>query len=114
MRMTWRHHVERTVAKLLRTYIWTYSLFKSGNLNTNIKFTLYKALIMSVVTYACPSWDYAVDAHLFKLQPLQNTVLRATGNLDRCSPVRELHVTFKLPYVYDYITTVNYAGHRRK
>jgi hypothetical protein len=52
---------------------------------------------------ACPTWDYAADAHLLKSQRLQNRVLRATGNLDRCTPVRELHVTFKIPYVYDYI-----------
>jgi hypothetical protein len=31
-------------------------------------------------------------------------VLRAIGKLDRCSTVRELHVAFKIPYVYDYIT----------
>jgi hypothetical protein len=34
------------------------------------------------------------DALLLKLQRLQNRVLRATGNLDRCTPVRELHVAF--------------------
>jgi hypothetical protein len=41
------------------------------------------------------------------LQRLQNRVLRATGNLDRCIPVRELHVAFKIPYVYDYITKLH-------
>jgi hypothetical protein len=38
------------------------------------------------------------------LQRLQNTVLRAIDNLDRNTPVRELHLAFKIPYVYDYIT----------
>jgi hypothetical protein len=28
-RMTWRHHIERTVAKALGTYLRTYILFKS-------------------------------------------------------------------------------------
>jgi hypothetical protein len=45
-----------------------------------------------------------LDYYLLKLQRLQNTVLRAVENLDRCTPVRELHVVFKIPYVYDYIT----------
>jgi hypothetical protein len=58
----------------------------------------------SVVTYACPKWEHAADAHLLKSQRLQNRVLRATGNIDRGTPVRELHVAFKLPCVYDYIT----------
>jgi hypothetical protein len=35
---------------------------------------LYKALIRSVMTYACPTWEYAADAHLLKLQSLQNRV----------------------------------------
>jgi hypothetical protein len=43
-RLTRWHHVKWAVAKALRTYVRTYSLFKSGLLSTNIKFTLYKAL----------------------------------------------------------------------
>jgi hypothetical protein len=62
---------------------------------------LYKDLIRSVMmTYACPTWEHAADAHLLKLQRLQNRLLRATGNLARCTPVRELHVVFRIPYVY--------------
>jgi hypothetical protein len=103
-RMTWRLHIERTVAKALRTYLRTYSLFKSERLSTNIKLTLYKALIRSVMTYACPTWEYAAQAHLLKLQRLQNRVLRAVGNLDRRTSVRVKHMAFKILYVYDYIT----------
>jgi hypothetical protein len=55
------------------------------------------------MTYASPTWDYAADAHLFKLQRLQNRVVRATGNIDRCTPVREMHVAFKITCVYDCI-----------
>jgi hypothetical protein len=39
-----------------------------------------------------------------KLQRLQNRVLHAIGNLDRRTPVRDLHLAFKISYVYDYIT----------
>jgi hypothetical protein len=40
-----------------------------------------------------------------QLQRLQNRELRAIGNLDRCTPARELqHVAFTIPYVYGYIT----------
>jgi hypothetical protein len=38
------------------------------------------------------------------LQCLQNRVLCATGNLDRGTTVRELHLAFKIPYVYGYVT----------
>jgi hypothetical protein len=40
------------------------------------------------------------------MQRLQNRVLRATGNIDRRTPVSKLHVGFKFPYVYSYITTL--------
>jgi hypothetical protein len=65
---------------------------------------LYKAPIRSVMTYACPTWECAADAHLLKLQRLQNRVLHAIGNLERCTPVRELQLAFQIPYVYHYIT----------
>jgi hypothetical protein len=88
----------------LRIYISTYSLFKIGRLNINIKLALYKALIRSITAYSCPTWEYAADAHLLNLHCLQNRVLSPIGNLDRGTPVRELHVAFIIPYVYDYIT----------
>jgi hypothetical protein len=46
----------------------------------------------------------AADTYLFKLQRLQNKVLRTIGNFPRCTPVRDIHTTFNLPYVYDYVT----------
>jgi hypothetical protein len=45
-----------------------------------------------------------VDAHLLKLQRLENRVLHAIENLDRCSSVLELHVVYNIPYAYDNIT----------
>jgi hypothetical protein len=41
--MTRRHHIERTVAKALRTYVMTYSLFKIGRLSNNIKFNALRS-----------------------------------------------------------------------
>jgi hypothetical protein len=59
---------------------------------------------MSVVTYACPTWQHAAGAHVLKLQRIQNRALRATGNLDRCTAVRGLRVDFKILCVYAYVT----------
>jgi hypothetical protein len=56
------------------------------------------------MTYVCPVWKFAADIYVLKLQRLQNKVLRTTGNFPRCTPVRDLHAAFNLPYVYDYIT----------
>jgi hypothetical protein len=95
--MTWRLHIEITAAKAL-------GIFKSKHLSAHIKLLVYRALMRSIMTYACPTWGFAADTHLTKLQRLQNRVLRAIGNLDRITLVRDLHLAFKIPYVYDYIT----------
>jgi hypothetical protein len=49
-RITWRLHIEKIEAKAFRTFIRIYSLFRSDRLSANIKLTLHKALISSVMT----------------------------------------------------------------
>jgi hypothetical protein len=66
-RMTWRLHVEKIAAKALGTYIRTYSIFKSKHLSAHINLIVYRALIRSIMTYACPTWEFASDTHLMKL-----------------------------------------------
>jgi hypothetical protein len=60
-RITWRLHTEMTEYKVFRTFIRICSLFKSERLSANNKLTLYKALIGSVMTYACPARELAAD-----------------------------------------------------
>jgi hypothetical protein len=86
-----------------RKFIRIYSLFKNERLSANIKLTLHKALISSVMTYACPAWELAADIYILKLQRLQNKVLRTIGNFLRCTPVRDSHTDFNLLHAYDYI-----------
>jgi hypothetical protein len=101
-KVTWRLHIEMIEAKAFRTFIRLYSLLKNERLIANIKSTLHKALIRSVMTYASPAWEFAADTHLMKLQRLQIKDLRTIGNFPRRTPVRDLHIGFKIPYVYDY------------
>jgi hypothetical protein len=102
-RKIWRLHIEKTAAKALGTYIRTYSIFTSKHLNANFKLIVYRALIRLIMTYACPTWEFAADTHLMKLQRLQNRVFRAIDILDRPTPVRDFHLAFKIMYVYDCI-----------
>jgi hypothetical protein len=90
-------------AKAFRTFIRIYSLLKSERLSASIKLTLHKALIRSVMTYACPAWEFAAECHLLKLR-LQNKVLRTIGNFPRRTSVRDMHEAFQIQCVYDYIT----------
>jgi hypothetical protein len=87
------------------SFIRIYSIFKSEQLIANIKLALHKALISSVMTYACLAWEFAPECHhLLKLQRLQNKVLRTTANFPRSTSVRDMHKAFHKKYVYDYIT----------
>jgi hypothetical protein len=56
------------------------------------------------MTYTCLAWELAADTYLLKLQGMENKVLRTIGNFPWCTPVRDLHMAFNFPYVYDYIT----------
>jgi hypothetical protein len=100
-RMAWRLHIEMIEAKAFRT---VYSLCKSERLSANIKLTLHKALIRSVMTYACLAWEFVAESHLLKLQLLQNRVLRTIGNFPRHTSVSDMHEAFLISHVYDYIT----------
>jgi len=47
--------------------------------------------------------DIAADTYILKLQRMQNRVLRTIGNSPRRAPIPDLHVAFRLPFVYDFI-----------
>jgi hypothetical protein len=79
-------------------------LYEKRTLKRRYKTNIYKALIRYILTYACPAWEFAADSYLLKLQRLQNKVLRTTGNLPRRTPTRDLHMAFKIPYLYDFVT----------
>jgi hypothetical protein len=56
------------------------------------------------MAYACPTWGFATETHLLKLQHLQNRVLCTIGNFPRNTSIQDTHVAFHVPYVYNYIT----------
>jgi hypothetical protein len=56
------------------------------------------------MTYASPAWEFVADTHLLKLQRLQNKVLHTIGSFPRRTPIRDLHLAFQIPFVYDNIT----------
>jgi hypothetical protein len=86
-------------AKVFRTFIRIYSLFKCERLTANIKLTLHKSLFT-----ACPTLELAADTCLLKLQPMQNKNLSTSGPFPRCSPFRDSQTALNLPYVHDCIT----------
>jgi len=78
--ITWKIYTETIGTKALRIFLSIYPILKSERLSVHAKLIMYKALISSILTYACPAWEFAADSYLSKLQQLQNKVLRTTGN----------------------------------
>jgi hypothetical protein len=56
------------------------------------------------MTYAYPTWEFAAETYLLKLQRIQNKVLRTIGNIPRRTLDHDMHVGFQILYVCDYIT----------
>jgi len=54
--------------KALRIFISIYPFMKSECLSVVTKLTLYKALISSIVTCACPESEFAADRYLLKFE----------------------------------------------
>lgn len=54
--------------------------------------------------YVCSAWKFATGAYLLKTQRLQNNALRMFGEFKKKIIIRERHVAFEIPYVYDFIT----------
>jgi hypothetical protein len=61
-------HIEIIEVKAFTTFIRLYSILESERLSTNIKLTIHEAPIRSVITYACPTCEFAADTHLLKLK----------------------------------------------
>jgi hypothetical protein len=57
-KLKWEMRTETIAAKAFRKSIRIYSLLKSERLSANSELTLHKALIRSVMTYACPAWEF--------------------------------------------------------
>jgi hypothetical protein len=91
-------------AKAFRTFIRIISLLKSERLSVNMEQTHHKALIRSVMTYACPARELEADTYHLKQLRLKNKVPHNIGNFSKCTPVLGLHVAFNFPCVYDYVT----------
>jgi hypothetical protein len=98
----WRYHIGKIEAKTFTIFIRVCSLFKSERLRASIKLTLHKAPVTSVMTYACPAWEFSTDAHLLKSQRCQNEAHRTTSKFPKRTSTRELHVAFKIRYVCFY------------
>jgi hypothetical protein len=58
------------------------------------------------MTYACPTCEFAAESYFLKLRRLESRVLHTIDTLPRRTQTRDLHMAFKIPYLYDFVTKV--------
>ena len=64
------------------------------------------------MTWACPACKFMADTNVLKLQKIQNTQFFATmANFKRYTQNCDLHLAFKITYLYDLIKI--YAGSKQ-
>jgi hypothetical protein len=66
-KIRWKLHIQMINTKALQIFTSIYPLLKSEPLSIGMKLIFYKALIRSIVTYACPAWEFKADTYLLKL-----------------------------------------------
>jgi hypothetical protein len=74
-RIIWRLHAEIIEGKAFRTFTIVYSLFESERLSPDIKITLHKAIIRSVMTSARSALEFATGIYL----PFETTMFAKEG-----------------------------------
>jgi hypothetical protein len=112
-------HIQKTIAKVLGTYIQIYFLFINEELITNMKLALTKVLNRSVIILckinkikivmlcAFLAWEFMANTCLLKMQSMQNTTVCTTGNLAGApqSVICRWHYRFCI----FFITELNYV-----
>lgn len=106
--LCFNRHTDLTVQKALKfTGILFPLLNRKSHLNLSNKIAVYKAMIRSIILYACPVWGNCAEVHLNKLQLIQNKCLRLILNAPYNHPTYDLHRKANLPTIKVQIQKVN-------
>jgi hypothetical protein len=108
--LNFKSHISRILQKLnLRLRQLFPILNRSSAIDINLALTIYKSLLRSIMTYACPVWGFAAPSHIKKLQTFQNKVLRIITKLPRVTPTVTLHEQTGIPPISTHIKSLTTA-----
>ncbi|KAI5702054.1 hypothetical protein M8J75_016147 [Diaphorina citri] len=80
-RLTWKDHISIKVAEGYQRLSKLFPLInRRSQIAKKSAILIYKAILLPVVTYACPIWIAAAKSHTKKIQVFQNKVLRIICN----------------------------------
>jgi hypothetical protein len=78
-------------------------LTRHSTLSQTSKLTLYKLLILSLLTYDAPGSNTTCDSNYLKVQFVQSKSLRVIGACPRGTPISHLHDTLNIEPIRDFI-----------
>jgi hypothetical protein len=112
--LTFKAHITCTLQKLNHRLKQLYPILnRASTIDINLALIIYKSLLRSIMTYACPIWGFAAPRHIHKLQTFQNKVLRLVTKLPRITPITTLHEQTDIPLIPTYIRTLTTAFYSR-
>lgn len=104
-RLTWRQHIN---IKLNQGYNRLRQLFpiinRKSPLRIDCTILLYKSLLRSLVTYACPVWSTTSKTNKKKLQTFQNKVLRIAVNAPWFIRNEQIHRELNMLTIEEFIS----------
>ena len=104
-RLSWAKHIEATRRKAaaingaLRPITGGRSPLSPKN-----KLLLYKTLIRPVITYAAPIWGCAIPRLIYKIQVIQNKILRSAINAPWFVRNEQIHHDLKFETILEFIS----------
>jgi hypothetical protein len=110
-KLTWTEHATMVKSKAHQKFAALFPLFRTKTMNFETKLTLYKTIIRPIITYASPIWSNSIhNAHIERIQLLQNRVLRMIFQAPRSTKITLLHEQSKLPQLQNVfeIQTINF------
>ena len=101
-RLTWKQHIldkSKQLRDKLNKFYWI--IGRRSSLSTQIKITLYKAIIKPVWTYGIQLWGTANNSNIEILQRFQSKTLRSLLNASWYVTNETIHRNLKIPTVKD-------------
>ena len=107
-KLTFTYHINTICDKAIGVMSNLFPIFNINfKLSKHNKLILYTAMIRSILTYACPVWNFTCDSNIKKLQIVQNKCLRIIGNYPRYTPCYIMHEQLNIEYIYNFIRNIS-------
>lgn len=103
-RLDWRAHIKETMVKTTcRLAMLRPLLNRKSKLSLNNKLTLYKTILLPLMTYGSPVWGNAAPSHMRKLQIKQNKILREITDSPWYVRNKDIHADLSMRSMADFI-----------